>query len=593
MQQPTTFAPRAGWLARTIGLALLSSVGAHACSVEGDGTQAMRAPPPAAGGGGAGGGGAGAPTTSYSAELQALGEPRLLLSFGEEAVVTVRLSDREGDPLEDATIAFDLLGRPQGASLSALSASTDEQGIAAVTLRAGARAATFTLRASATRALPITFNVAISGAGFGTLIVQAPYDGERNVSERLVLAYPGLLCDEVTRMQSDPVSVIAPGEDSASLIALPAEVEYAVLVLGKGQGDTIVATGCVERVSVLADERIVIEVPFQDAPLVPARELELEMELEAGEVAATLAVTIRRASETLVRSNALGQNAPSGAEGRFWLDSLDAALRADNATTAQQQLADALIDARAKPAATTPDAALSTLLDLSDEGAQLAAATIATRVRIAMATLTLRGSLTIDPSTTLRVELAPETISSLPIAASSEAPLPSVDLSEQGAAVADARLRPALDALDLRELPLSLRFGSLAREALRRMTLPSNGGVRDDLIALSGCGSLAEWLTDQSFVNAASCDATCLARACKISIDRLIEAANTQLEALDAARPTASFTGTLQLDDDDGDLIAESMFGDDIAGEWLPQQGASLADSMVGEAQAVATERAP
>ncbi len=513
----------------------------------------------------------------------------MLLGFGEQVEVTIQLFNRNEAPIEDATIAFDLVGRPQDASLSELSVTTDSQGKASVTLFAGQRAATFGLRASALGALPVTFNAAVGGAGFGTLLVRAPYDGDRVVAERHVLAYPGLDCDEVTRVRTDRSTVIAPDDEAASLIALPAELDYAVLVVGEGATDAVLTKGCMDGVIVQADSVFEIEVPFDDAALIPANDLELSAQLEAREVAATLAVAIRRAGERVVRSDALGQNAPIDAEGRFWLDSLGLALRDSGATSAQAQLADALAAARAAalemPATGSPEAELAVLLEINGEGAQLATSEISTHVRAALATLELHARLTIESSDALAVRFAPESFSCLPIKEGASAA--SVDLSDQEPVEVNARSQPRVDAIDLRALSFSPRFGALTIDVLEQLVVPTDAGFGEQLMALSGCGSLAEWLGQQTFVDASACDEACIAAACDISMARLLDAAKEDLQAIDAARPVLSLSGVLDLADADGDLIAESMMSDALAGEWQPEADASLADTLLGVARAV------
>jgi hypothetical protein len=578
------------WPFVSVLLAWASTLG---CSVESD--------PPSGGGPHAGSGIAGsggmpsAPAESSSGRITIIGDPMVRLGLGDTIDLAVRVLNDDDEPERRAVVTFNLVGRPDDSTLSSLVDTTDSEGIAKVTLRAASRPVTFEVRASIGTERSTSFSVSVSGAGFGTLVVRAPYEGVRAVANRYVLALPDVTCGEAAYATGDPRTVIAPGEQTATLVALPAEVPYAVLAIAESSSGVVVASGCeyqrcqrslpeqelaCEPLILRAQNELEVTVPYEDHPLTPASALDLEITMEAGSTAATLGSTIRSAINSIVRTTPSGQTALADAEGRFWLDSLDTVLREDEDAERAIAFADELAQARAESSSNGPESSLTALLQVNDEGAGVAASAMAAHVRDALDTLTLRAVLEYERGDTIAVR--PIRIEALPIVEGTPEPRASLDQSD--ATTVDARLSSGDDSLQLSTLRFEPRLGALAADALERVLASDETGLGSQLTALAGCDSLNEWLGKQTFVHRNGCAEGCPERACAHSTARMLDAAFEALEAIDERRPYATLAGSLKLTDDDGDLRAEQMSAESIEGLWEPAADASLGDTLRGTA---------
>ena len=118
-------------------------------------------------------------------------------------------------------------------------------------------------------------DVAVSNAGFGTLVVTASYGGDRAVQQRSVFAQPA----STARTPSAWPAIRWPRSRTktkqARLPALPAGTSYAVTVVAEGADGTIVAQGCVDGVAIESDAETPIEIAFQDQALKPKGEFVL------------------------------------------------------------------------------------------------------------------------------------------------------------------------------------------------------------------------------------------------------------------------------------------------------------------------------
>jgi hypothetical protein len=560
-------------------LCLGSCLCVWACSVEGDPLDEDRG----TGGTGRADAGPAAPpiVATPGATLSISGETRLRLVPGETVELTVRLTD-DGVALGGLPVVFDLVGQTKDSALSQLAATTDSQGFATTTLHAGQRIAAFEARAKTPGAGEVSYDVAVSGAGFGTLNVLVQYEGERSVERRFARAYPEATCVDLNAKADDPAIALVPGAESARLIALPAGATYAVQAFAKGKGDAVIASGCLDGVMVIADAATDVMVALFDQTLAPAEALSIQLELRAITSASAIGSTLRAAAETLVQQTELG-NVMYGTEGSFWLDALDGALRDANGDASQLALAEALAEARTAAPSDGPDAELSRLLNIHDEGVLVATDTLADDVRDPMRDLTLEGTLTIDMETG-SAAVAFSRITCGPVVDDDQAL--AIDLS--ATTPNEASITPVMDvdALLLSGVRFEPRFGALAAKALRRIL--SNDVHGEALTELAGCGSLEAWLEDQSVVDASACDGACVEAACAVGMERLQQAGQDALLATDEARPIAELSMTLALRDADGDLVAEEMVSDTLTGEWKPAPDATLGDSLTGSASALA-----
>lgn len=106
------------------------------------------------------------------------------LSFGARVTLQVRYELDGGSPGADTEVRFAILesttGNPGGSTLSASTSITDDDGIAAVDLTAGAVRTNFRVEASAPNAASVYFYVAVSADDFAVLTVEPVHAGNRD-----------------------------------------------------------------------------------------------------------------------------------------------------------------------------------------------------------------------------------------------------------------------------------------------------------------------------------------------------------------------------------------------------------------------------
>ena len=182
------------------------------------------------------------------------------LAFTETIALRVRYLGPDGEPIAGQTIGFELVAGPSediGASaLSGLSASTDGGGAAQINLTAGARAANFRVRASATGAPPALFFVVVSETGFASIAVEPIHAGPRAAADFTAVEYRLFSPDQLSCATLDiddlPESVFPPRRgagfaESVRFRNLAAERPYVLVAWAEqGGGGARLATGCIE-----------------------------------------------------------------------------------------------------------------------------------------------------------------------------------------------------------------------------------------------------------------------------------------------------------------------------------------------------------
>jgi hypothetical protein len=521
-------------------------------------------------------------------ELELLSDGFVQLGFAARATLRVQLVDRDGAPVEGGHVAFALVGRSQDSSLATVDVVTNAEGIAENELLSGVMSAAFKVRITAPGAFETFIEVGVSNSGFGTLEVRANYTGARTVMRRLVVAQADMDCARAERMPGDPMVTLAPGETMAQFVALPAQVEYAILALAEGKDGTVVARGCTDAVVVRRDDRITARISFVDEPLSASGSFVLQADLDASAPAMALGSALRDGGEEVVNTDSEGEIVTARAEARFLLDSLDRTLR--NAPYAQQPgtlaLADAIAQERLAPSGLlSPEQSLQALLAIKDEGAlvavpRLAQLTIADLERLR---LFVNLDVTGDEGDDLPISWRTQRIEAL--SADSAQALVAIDLASSAPVQTVATLVAGQDALQLVGVRFELPFGGLAAQVLHETS--SLDAAREEIRALVGETALSTWLAGQSYTEGGACDAGCVQAACEDALTRLVTAAESALIALDATRPTLWLSGELALSDDDGDLIAEHMTTEMLTGEWEPEVGRSAGDEVSGSATAM------
>lgn len=531
-----------------------------------------------------------------SLELVVTSEPRVRLGFKESAVIEARLTDGEGNPVAGSSVSFGLLGRPQDASLERIITATDDDGLASTTLMTGAKPAAFSVRVSAPGAYDQLVDVAVSNAGFGTLAVRARYYGARAANERTVVTKAGGECDKLTEDGvGDAMMRLAMGQDEVQFLALPANLDYAVLGYAFGADGTVVAQGCLEGVRVRADSATNVVIQYRDQPINVGGELALHAELRSEDVATTLLATALNASTAAVVNDGSGRPAPDLAEARFLLDSLDGVLRSDayKDRPSMRTLADDLREARLlQSGAQRPDAALADLLEARREGALYVVDALGKYGSVVLARLGLDATLKIDGSVD-PLELGVRTTRLTALGVKRGQPPVVLDLPLDAEPVlATAVLASEADQLLLEPSEIDVAFGALALQVLRRVASTEVLGEGAELRAALGCKTLQDWLLTQAAPGPSTCDQDCIDAMCERAMARLLGAAETALLGLDVVRPTVTLWGPFELDDDDGDLRAEQMNSEELSGKWTAPSS-ELPDGDRVRGTATATARSP
>jgi len=498
-------------------------------------------------------------------EIRILSDARVQLEFGDSTTLRVLLRDPKGKAAVAERVSFGLRGRSQDASLAALDALTDDQGEATATLMAGDMAATFEVRVSAAGALDRHVAVAISDSGFGSLEVDAPYAGRRDVRERVIVARADTRCEDLARSAGDPAFTLLGEQVRAEFLALPAATRYAVAGFAQGASGVVLAGACVDGVGIDAGRTTQVTLEWTDAMLVPAAQLRLDLALRTRAPAAWLGAVLESAGEAAVTRDAEGEPAGSDAESRFLLDALDSTLRKDEAET---ELADALVKARAD-AGGKLEKSLGSLLVVNDEGplrsvTELKARTVAALERIDVAAVVgiddrgAPGDYALSAST-MKVSAS----------GSGGDPVASVILSAAlPTSMGHATRISDEDALEVDVLRLRVALGALAAKVLGSAAEVTAEDDASSPAALLGCATLEEWLGKQAIAGADACDQGCFDAVCARAMVRVLAAVEPALMAVDDARPELQLSGSLVLEDRDGDLLADSVEVADLVGEW-------------------------
>jgi hypothetical protein len=174
----------------------------------------------------------------------------------EQAVLAVRYLDPQGVPVPDAQISFALEGETGGATLAGFHVVTDESGTAEMGLTAGAVSVLFKVEVTASNALPVHFEVAVSVTGFVNIEVLSAYEGTRSATAFDQVAaelYYGDLCEELNPVgQNHPDRVRATPDGFGTVLLfenLPADLDYAIALRGTDDQGRLLAWGCADVAS--------------------------------------------------------------------------------------------------------------------------------------------------------------------------------------------------------------------------------------------------------------------------------------------------------------------------------------------------------
>ena len=518
-----------------------------------------------------------------STQLVLLSKVSLRLMPGEEAQLRLRYETADGEAIGGEHVSFALVGRAQDTSLSNLDVVSDSDGVAENQVMAGEQVAIFQIRVSANGARELYVDVAVSDAGFGTLLVNAEYQGNRKVSQRTVVARANMECDGEPEQPGDPMVTLTDSEP-AMFLALPAETAYAVIAVALGPDLVKLASGCVDGVVVRADDEINVQVSFVDEPLSTVGDYVLRAELDTQAPATSLLEVFSAAAETRINTDSSGEIVEATAEARLLLDALERTLSSDEygSMAGFADAAESLNTERLAPTSTpTLDQSLQAALNALDQGPFQAVLEMARLGELSIASTTLHADLQLDRANGhLPITWVSTRLEAMPIVAGT--PPLVVELTADDT-TAEAVFLADQDIVKLVQVRFRVPFGSLASQVLRRaVSEPEAGGRGDELREILGCGTFGQWLSQQALMQDA-CDADCVLSTCNRAINSILSAAEAQLLLLDDSRPTMTLSGELRLTDEDGDLVVETLVADALMGSW-DGIGADPGDPLTGVA---------
>jgi len=514
--------------------------------------------------------------TEPAAVLELVSEPALTLLFGDDADLAVRYTEQDGSPIAGATLGLALVGRAHDSTLDELEMTTDADGVASGRVIAGHVSSAFRVRVTAPRAIPVHVDVSVGDAGFGGLVVEMSYDGERRIVERAIDVYARGSCGDTrtTTGPGDRSTTLTPGTSEARFFALPvlpAGESYAVVGRGRGPGGEMLAWGCTDAVALEADVNTSVAVAIHDLALIVDGDYSVEADLETPVPARTLAEAASTSGTEAIDA--------AGGDGAFLLDVLEAALRAAGLTSAADDLAmrrvaadlDAALDLRLADAGTSPSAS---------------AAVLATTLGERTERLAISGALSVADAVPVWTMSAVSAHASAP-----SSPRLSLDLSALGIepdAAMSATWLLDEDAMQLDELRVTLPLGSVAVASLAALAAERRvDGTAGLLLATSGCETWQSWASEQASISAA-CDSECLLSACKNALEEIATRIESFLASLDAERAVITLAGRVALEDTEGDLRVDFMAGGELAGEWASPDG-SAGDPVGGMLSGVRT----
>ncbi len=182
--------------------------------------------------------------------------PTIRLEPMGQVMLAVRYLDPTGVPEGSAQISFALQGETGGATLAGFHALTDASGTAEMGLTAGAESIIFTVEVTASNALPVQFEVAVSVTGFVNIEVLSAYDGPRSATAFAEVAaelYYGDRCSDLNPVGQnlpDRARVTPDGFGTLLLFEnLPADLDYAIALRGTDDHGNQLAWGCADVAS--------------------------------------------------------------------------------------------------------------------------------------------------------------------------------------------------------------------------------------------------------------------------------------------------------------------------------------------------------
>ena len=521
--------------------------------------------------------------TQRRLEIQAPGD-LLGLAFGAAAELSVAYFDVDGTPLRAAEVRFSLVADatsdPAGSVLSAGSATTDDSGVAGVTVTGGAVVASFRVRVDADNAPPVFIFVQVTDAGFAALHATITHVGDRPVDDFASLdarLYSGVSCADLGAATPPPDSdfptrSVAFGDD-AVYAQLPANLPYTLYAWGTGANGRRLAAGCVELAgaSVRAGATLALELPVVDAAEALAPRYRLTSTLDLSAVGARVVDATRTGFGAAACPTGAAQLVLDCA-----IDALDTSDPLDCVVAAPGGSASALLAARGAEDADgcraptlagggmSLDGRVAAALVASHAGERFA--TRATVLRELFAALALDSTLEVGAAThglDVARFVVPEGTATIDLR---ETARPVVVAHDVGIVLGSG----AAPLLSLASHAFTLRLGDLLAAAFVQLTpQPADGRLGRDLVAgltgaggTTGCSALS-----QVVCGPAGLGPGCVTIACTASVSALDSVLAAPFVVTNGADVDLAWSGAATSSDADLDLTIEAFVG----GAWSAQ----------------------
>ena len=499
------------------------------------------------------------------------------LPFHGQAALRVLYRDPDGDPIAEAPVAFAPVASATestgGSTISDSIVLTGEDGVAEVTLVAGAEQVNFRVQASALDAAPGLFYVAVSEGGFTDLAAVPEHVGFRADLARVevrLYRIEELRCAELD-VDAPPASVFPPrGFDGFGQAArfrnVTAGEGFAVVGWAAAEPDGLpLAAGCVElgAEQVRPGRPLSLPLPVSDRPPALPAALELVSAFDAaplvqpGDVWAVLDCPLGRAQ--LLIDCALDAQAPDGA--------LDCAASGTSALVDDVEALRGPADPAGCRPADLPGGGPSIDAVLDDAigppwptGDALAAFLAARRAPLQAFSLTSR----LEGGGAVHHRLGELSV------VTGDAEAYAIDLVASDRAVvrqvAPARVDPLAGQLLLEQHGFTLDYGRFARAAFTRLGLePAGLASRADQLGTAlvqsvdaggtaGCPGLS-----QIVCGAAGRAAACLSASCQTARPALDLLMTAWWRALDSGGFDFTLAGAAALADADADLAIDGL----------------------------------
>ena len=481
----------------------------------------------------------GTPDASAPAgSLSLVSASTLMLHPGETTSIDVRFLDATGSPRAGVAIAAAIEGTALDATLGALSASTDDTGLAHASLTAGTSASSFRVRLSAALASSPQYVDVGVGTSFGTLVVHAPYAGTRPVTHRVIDVVPGVTCAALSSMP--PTSggrTVRSLTDDVTITALPTTLSYAVLV--RANGDlALEALGCAEGVVPTSGAPTTISVTLTEVPLGIAGGYAVDVSLRAGggmqNRIAQWAIALRAAV------------AAQGGDAALLLNGVEAELARTGASADATHLhslrtsssLDAALAAQLDDDGTSPTAVIASLLD--EAAVALDSPTFSLTLTLGA---TSNGSLTTESVTCSDGRSGTVVLAHVPVVRT----------------IMPSAIAGGMFTL---EGPVDAQAGSLARAWVDAVGA-DRAHVHTIQDVLAGqCSSLDTFASTVGGMSAlASCGATCRANACATALASLETILDAGMTEVDHDLDHVQLAGSVAMRDDDGDARVDRLDG--------------------------------